>query len=506
MNCVSTLALVLSSLLPILWLACALITRVVKIPIACLISLFLASFGGLVIWHMPISIFFWSVLDGVAFAIWPILWAVFSALFAYQVTCVTGAIDGIKESLARISDDRAIQAIALAFCFGALLEGVAGFGTSVVIPAALLVSMGFAPYSAALTSLLANTVPVVYAAVGIPIIALGRVTGLSVASLTRSIAIQLLPIAIVVPVVIALVLKTPPVRLGPAVGAGLVFGLTQTLVAWHIGPELPAILAPLVTLVFLIIYTRLAEPKLPYQPRLSSAGSLKFLGCWAPYILLVILVLVTRIVPDLRGILTSKPFLWVFPEKAIGKTITLDILYTPGSLIFLSTILGGLFIGARLYSFKKAFANAAVQVVPTIMITISMVTMANVMSSAGMTSFLARQLASSLGNWFPLLSPAVGALGTFLAGSDTASNVLFGNLQVNTAGSIGASTIWLAAANATGATGGKLLSLQNLTLAASGIGRPGEEATLLRRTVFYCLAYLIFLGLIVYIGSMGISG
>jgi lactate permease len=246
----------LSSIVPLLWLCYALIFRVTKPHIACIISLLITIFGSIYVWRTPGSTVVWSIIDGVISSLYPIIWTIFSALFTYRLICEINAIEGIKRSLSVISDNRLTQALIVAFCFGSLLEGIAGFGTSVIIPSAILLSLGFPPYQSAMISLISNTVPVVYAAVGVPVMALARVTGMSLKALSGIIGLQLFPVTLIVPFFIKEILKIPADIILIS-GTGLVFALTQSLTGWYIGPELPAILAPFVTISFLIVYTRI---------------------------------------------------------------------------------------------------------------------------------------------------------------------------------------------------------------------------------------------------------
>jgi lactate permease len=490
--------LILTTILPLFWLGYALISKIVKPYVACLISLVITSLGAIFVWKMQCNIFLWSIIDGIIFSFCPILWTIFSALFTYRLICEVGAIEGIKKSLSLIAKDLLIQALVVALCFGSLLEGLAGFGTSVIVPSAILVSLGFSLYQSALIPLISNTVPVVYAAVGVPIIALARVTNLPLGILTRMIAIQLLPVTVIIPFLIKRELKIQGKFL-VILGSGIVFALSQTLIAWYIGPELPAILAPFATILFLIFYSRLNKEKTEKSDLVFDP---KDLLSWIPYVLIVVFILITRFSPKITTILTKFPFSINYPIEVLEKTIKIDFIYTPGTIILISSIIGGLVLRAKFSDFKRAFIGTILQMIPTILIMVSMVVMSNITGYSGMTKFLSNILVYTFGRFFPFISPLLGALGTFLGGSDTTSNVLFGNLQVEAARSIKVSELWLASANATGATGGKLVSLQNLTLAASGIGKSGEEGTLMRFILPYFIFYLLVMGLTIFIGSM----
>ncbi len=490
------LLMLLSAVIPLLWLCYALIFRVTKPYLACIISLLVTILGAIFFWDVTINIIYWSIIDGIVSSLYPIIWTIFGALFTYRLICETEAIDGIKRSLSGISDKKIIQALIIAFCFGALLEGIAGFGTSVIVPSAILLSLGFPLYQSAIVSLLSNTIPVVYAAIGVPVIALARVTNLPIKALSGTIGLQLFPVTLLIPFFIKRELKESA-SIFLLLGTGFSFAITQSLVGWYIGPELPAILASFFTIGFLILYLRLVEKR-----NIKEKVSKEDLRPWVPYILIVLLILITRFSKGMSEILTSYPLSLTLRLEPINKSIKIDPLYTPGTLILISTIIGGLILNARLIDYKKALLGTLIQILPTISIITSMMAMANIMSYAGMTKFLAIKLIQIFGSFYPFISPFLGAIGTFLGGSDTASNVLFGTLQTEAGKSIGVPQVWLASANASGATGGKLISLQNLTLAVSGINKKGEEGKLMRIIFPYSLIYLVIMGLIVYIGAI----
>lgn len=490
------LLMLLSAILPLLWLCYALVSRITKPYLACIISLLITMLGATSIWNITINTIYWCMIDGVISSLYPIIWTIFGALFTYRLICEINAIEGIKRSLSNISDKKIIQALIIAFCFGALLEGIAGFGTSVIVPSAILLSLGFPPYQSAIVSLLSNTVPVVYAAIGVPVIALARITNLPIKTLSGTIGLQLFPVTLLIPFFIGRELKES-VSIFLFLGTGITFAITQSLVGWYIGPELPAILAPFFTIGFLILYLRLVE-KRSFKEKVSRRD----LKAWIPYILIVLLILITRFSKSINELLTSHPLSFTLRLEPIDKSIKIDPLYTPGTLILISTVIGGLILKARLIDYKKALLGALIQVLPTISIITSMMIMANIMSYAGMTKLLAIKLIRIFGNFYPFVSPFLGAIGTFLGGSDTASNVLFGALQTEAGKNIGISQVWLASANASGATGGKLISLQNLTLAISGINKKGEEGELMKIIFPYSLIYLVIMGLVIYIGAI----
>lgn len=495
----------------------------------CSIGMLLAGLLAVLLWGLSPWKVLLGMLDGFAFALWPILWVILAALFTYNLAVDTGSIRVISATLATVSSDRTIQALILAFAFGAFLEGVAGFGTAVAIPASIMMSVGFNSFSAALTCLIANTIPVVFAGVGIPIIALAQVADLPLQEVTRAITIQLAPVTLLVPLLIVGIVSRSRQEfkkgVTPALIAGTAFALVQTLVAIYLGPELPAITASLVTLLVVAMYGRMdkkvkvaksngAESKeqradvarVTSNRKEAQLVPLTFgdqIRAWFPYSVLLILILATRLEPHIRSILTVPPFVLsyrLYPGPG-GAEGTIDLLYTPGTLMFVAALLGGTVQGVGIKQMATVFAQTFRQLVPTMVTVMTMVAMAKVMGYSGMISMLASATAAAAGTAFPFFAPLVGALGTFLTGTDTGSNVLFGLLQKQTASQLSLNQVWLVAANGSGATGGKMISPQSLAVAAAATGLIGQEGRLFRGALGYALLYSLMMGFYIWIGA-----
>lgn len=485
----------------------------------CFTSLVLTAIIALTAWKMPGVFVLQSVVEGVLTGFWPILWVIIAAMYTYNVTVATGGMDTIKSTLAKISPDRRIQALILAFSFGGFLEAAAGFGTAVAIPASLLAGIGFNPIFAAIICLVANTVPVAFGGVGIPVITLAQVAELDLLAVTASIAYQLIIFIIILPFALVLLLtksfKSLKDVLGACLVSGVLFALFQTITAVYIGPEVAAIIGSLASLAGTIIYVRIFPLKniwlFPGESQATNKANIainsdKEIGlaaAWMPYIILFILIMSINLVPSLK-FLGKAPFasslqLYFGPG---GKPATFQWLTTPGTLMLISAIIGGLVQKASLEQLFSIFLRTIKQLLPTIGTVLSIVSMAKIMGYSGMISSVAIALANAAGPIYPFVAPMIGALGTFVTGSDTSSNILFGVLQKQVALQIGKDPVWIAAANATGASAGKMISPQSIAIAASATGLEKHEGQILNSTLLYCLIYALLLGAEVFIVSL----
>ncbi|QJR22693.1 L-lactate permease [Brevinematales bacterium NS] len=455
-----------------------------KTYVVTLFVLFVTTVLAIIGWQASWSLIGFSYLEGTIIAILPILWVILMAVFTYEVGVRTQSMEKIQNFLEKISPEKAIQAILIAFGFGGFLESVAGFGTAVAIPTAMLVSIGFQPIKAIVISLVANSVPVAFGALGIPVIVLSRITDLPLSGLTPAIAWQLFPFSFLIPVVIAILSsdekKLPFHVWGEALLFGAVFTLIQTTVALFVGPELVAVLASLGVLITgVLLRWKEVKKELP-----SLAKPM------APYGFLLVLVLLTRLVPLPQ--IRSFPF--VISWSSEGHSITIEWLTTPGTLLLIATLFGGIIQGVSGKKLWEAFLSSLVKLKSSMLTILSIVIMAKVMGNTPMVSDLSKALAVLSGPLFPFVSPLLGALGTFVTGSDTSSNILFGKLQRDTAKSLSLDPTWLAAANTSGATAGKMISPQSISVATSATGLQGSEGKILSRSLWFCLGYVGLLG------------
>ena len=505
----------LVAILPILWLFLSLGVLKLSTPVACAIGLGMSVILAVTGWDFTPLLVFQAVLDGAAFAFFPILWVIFTALFTYSLAVETQAMNSIKALLASISRDRRIQALLIAWGFGGFMEAVAGFGTAVAIPLAILVSLGFAPFPAAVVCLLANTVAVAFGVVGIPVITLAWITDLPVTELATQITLQLTMFVFIVPAVIVMAVTGSVHGMTGvwvhALGAGASFGLVQFLTAKYIGPELPAILGSLAACGTMVVLAKRLPPATPWlfpheQGMASGADTpakdhLAFgvqMKAWSPYLVLLVLVLASRMVEPLHALLAKATTSHAIYTGPGGKPLTIAWLLTPGTLVLLAALLGGRIQGASFAAMLRLSGATLKSMSKSTTTIVCIVALAKVLGYSGMIHSVAVSLADLTGRFYPLAAPLLGMLGTFITGSDTSSNILFGQLQKQVALSIGVSPIWIAAANTSGACIGKIVSLQSIAIAGISANLAGKEGALLIVCLRYALPFIAGLCLLVY--------
>ena len=504
----------LSPVIPIAWLLVSL--GFLKMPAykACLIGLAISVLEATSLWKMDYVLATKAVFEGSVFALLPIIWVIVAAFFTYNISLHTGAIHHIKKFMSSLSGDRRIQALLIAWGFGGFLESVAGFGTAVAVPAALLMALGFEPFLAAVLCLFANTIAVAFGVVGIPVNTLAQITELPVLPISLAIVWQLTPFVLLVPMLIVISITKSLKGLHgvwlTTLISGTSFALAQVVVAKYVGPELPAIIGSIVAFLATVLSAKVSPPAQDWKfPREREVITLftnteairvkEQMVAWMPYILLLIFVLLTsKLVPVLNGPLGQMKSAWLIYDGTGGKPLTMQWLLTPGTLVLGSAIVGGLIQGASLLQLAKLFAETVCQLRKTAVTIMSIVSMAKVLGYSGMIASIATTLAGVTGPYYPLFAPAIGALGTFITGSDTSANILFGLLQKQTALQLGIDPIWIAAANTSGACIGKLVSPQSIAIAAIATGLTGKEGELLAVTVKYAVGFLIALGVITY--------
>ncbi|SKA93103.1 lactate permease [Caloramator quimbayensis] len=500
----NSFVLFLIAIIPIVWLMVSL--GVLKMPAykTCTATLILTVILSIFVWKMPAFNSLSAVLEGIALGLWPISIVIISAIFTYNLALHTKSMETIKKMLSSITTDKRIQVLILAWGFGGFLEAVAGYGTAVAIPASILSAMGFEPIFAAVICLIANTVPTAFGAVGIPVTTLSKVANLNVGTLSYAVSLQLLIFIILIPLVLIIITTRSIKGLKGVVGisllSGISFGIPQVFAAKYLGAELPALLGSICSMAVTIFIAKKFHSS---DAKKESGVSFKegFLA-WLPYILVSIFIIATS--PLFIGI-----------SNALGHIKTSIVIYkgegaqpfvfkwiaTPGVLIIIAAVIGGLIQGAKLGEIVKVFNKTLNQLTKSTITVLAIVALAKVMGYSGMITSIAKVLVSSTGRFYPLISPIIGALGTFVTGSDTSSNVLFGALQTEVAKSIGVNPYILAAANTSGATAGKMISPQSIAVATSATGLIGSEGKIFNSTVKFCLGYVIILGILVYILS-----
>ena len=450
----------------------------------------------------------WAFAEGVLKAIFPILIVILMALFSYNVLLESKQIEVIKQQFTNISSDKRIQVLLIVWGFGGLLEGMAGFGTAVAIPAAILIGLGFSPRFSALVSLIGNSVATGFGAVGIPVITLAKeVFGTAVTSeqthaVAGDVVIQLGFLMFLVPFVILMLTDTSKKYLVPniilsAVVGGLSLGV-QFVAAYFIGAETPAILGSIACIVFIVLYAKMTEKKDTPADKVISMGQMA--KAWAVYGFILFFIIMASplsgpISGFLKSTLVSKIHLPIYKD---GIYFSFGWLSNAGLMLFLGAFIGGLVQGVSAGKLFQILGQTLVKMKASGITVICLVAMSAIMSHSSMIAVIAKGLVDATGTFYPLVAPLVGAIGTFATGSDTSSNILFGKLQASVADQLNMDKSWLAAANTAGATGGKIISPQSIAIATAACEQQGQEGAFLRSAMPYAIAYVIIAGITVY--------
>jgi L-lactate transport len=464
---------------------------------------------------MPVNLVSSATVYGMAFGLWPIGWVVFAAVLLYRVTLESGKFEVLKDSIAHLADDRRLQVLLIAFAFGAFVEGAAGFGTPVAVAATMLAGLGFSPFYAAAICLLANTAPVAFGSIAIPIVTLAGTTGLPLDRLSAGVGRICAPVSLFIPAYLIFVMsgwKALRAVLPAALLCGLVFGGMQFAVSNFVGPQLTDIIASLCAIGALVVLFHIWKPKdvargirggLPH-----TAGQL-FLA-WGPYILLVICVLFWGY-PPVTAWLASKNILFPWPglhnmiqrvppvvakPSAYGATFNFSWLSASGTAVLLAAILGSFVAGLSPVRFARVIGHTAKQLALAELTLAAVLAIAYVMNYSGATATLGLAF-SATGVTFPFFSAWLGWLGVFLTGSDTSANALFGTLQVVTATKLSMNQVLMASVNSAGGVMGKMISLTSVAVASAATSMKREEETLLFRfTLKHSLILTSVIGLL----------
>ncbi|WMJ80848.1 L-lactate permease [Clostridium sp. MB40-C1] len=499
-------ALFFIALIPIVWLIVSL--GVLKMPAhkTCSATLVLTIILAIMVWKMPVFHAVSAALEGVALALWPIMIVIIAAVFTYNLSLHTKSMDIIKKMLSNITTDKRILVLIIAWGFGGFLEAVAGYGTAVAIPASILAAMGFEPLFAAIICLIANTVPTAFGAIGIPISTMAKLTGLDVNVLSYYAGLQLFPFIILITFILV-VLTTRSVKgikgvFGVTLVSGVAFAVPELLSAKYMGAELPSLIGSVCSMAATIIVTKIFYKNTAGKSEGTVSSSQAF-KAWLPYILIFIfMIFSSKLFPNINHALsTIKTSVKIYTGQG-AEAYVFKWIATPGTLIIIAAFIGGMVQGAKFSEIVNILFKTINQMTKSAITVISIVALAKVMGYSGMINSIATVLAIITGSFYPFIAPIIGALGTFVTGSDTSSNVLFGKLQVDVANSIGVNATWLAAGSATGATAGKMISPQSIAVATAATGLAGAEGKILNKTIKFCIGYVVLLGVVVYIGSL----
>lgn len=563
-----------ASIPPILLAVCLAVLRIApwKSAIVGAASAFVLAW---VVWGMPLGLTMAAATHGMAFGLWPICWIVFSSVMFYNLSVESGDFDVMRRSLARLTNDRRIQILLVAFCFGALIEGIAGFGAPVAITAAMLAGLGFEPIMAAVLALIANTAPVAFGSLGIPVTTLGGLlapmlgedTQTTTRALSAMVGRQLPFFSLVIPAYLVVLYAgwSRMMVVFPAVlTAGLTFAIGQFLVSNFVGPELTDTLAALLSLASVALLLKFWQPSDSYADAIATtAGTIRDTSgrvwrAYATYGILIVTVLIgqignfagmsqlrppanvtallrcgqigNRLCPDpwigdpasvapqgfrfpvwefswpgAYNMVDGKPAPLVVREAPVVEssapyplTYRLDFLGTAGTLVLFASFIALIpmvMTGSRAGILAAAFLKTLRQLRLPIVTIAFILSIATVMNYSGMTSSMALALAQT-GWLFPFFSAWLGMLGVFLTGSDTASNTLFGPLQATTARISGLDPILMGATNSSAGVMGKMISPQNLSVGAAGVGAVGREGEIFAKVILHSLVLTTLMGLL----------
>jgi lactate permease len=569
----SLLVTALVAMLPLLTLFVLLGVVRMRAWLASLIALAVAVLVAVIAYAMPVGQALLAATEGAAFGFFPILWIVINAIWIYNMTVVTGHFDVLRRSFTSVSDDARIQAVIVAFCFGALLEALAGFGTPVAITTVMLMALGFRPLKAAAVSLVANTAPVAFGALATPITTLASVSGLPEHALSQMVGRQTPILGIFVPMALVFIIdrgKGVRETLPATLACGFAFAITQFVTSNYISTQLTDIVASLVSALVVVLLLRVWQPANRYveadtegdvlagagtgaaaQAAASTgapaatpaaaragregAGSDHPIGegvgtgeefaardvaardsrsdvmkAYAPYVI-VVLVFVVAQLPGIKDLLAAK---WANPsftwpglqlQTPDGKPSTIPTfrfnrLGATGTLVLIAGIITIPVIGISWGKAVRVYGQTYKQLAAAILTVMAVLALAYVMNASGQTSTLGSWLAAS-GGLFAVLSPILGWLGVAVTGSDTSSNSLFGALQVSAARQAGLNPLLMAASNSSGGVLGKMISPQNLAIAAGAVAMAGKEGDIFRRVLGWSVAFLAFMCVLVYLQS-----
>jgi len=511
--------------IPIFFLFWALAVKRMKGHIAGLLTLLITIIISITVYRMPVGTALSAAALGMVNGLFPIGWIILTAVFLFNLTVASGQFEVIKSSISALSPDRRIQALLIAFCFSAFMEGVAGQGAPVAVAAAMLIGLGFPALPAAVICLVANTPPVPFGPVGVPTIMMSTMTGYPAATMARAIGLDMAFMALIIPffmVVVMVGFKQAKEVLPAALVAGISYALASMAVSTWLGPELPAITASVVSLVTLVVFIRFWQPKTVWSFPGDSEAARKASGqtysagqifkAWSPFLILMLVMGFwgTPIFKDCAN-KTLKWFVlfphWPWLDGIVLRTAPIvpkptvypasyrwEWFTAAGTAMMISSLISMIVAGISPATGIKVFAKTFRQLQYTLITLASVLGIGFLANYSGMSFTLGLAFAAYTGMAFPIFSPVIGLVGVFLTGSVTSSAALFGKLQQVTAQSLGMNPILTTSASLFGSVMGKLISPQSIAVACAAVGLAGRETDIFRKTLKYSL---ILLGIVV---------
>ena len=447
-------------------------------------------------------------------SIWPICLVIIAAVFTYNLVVYTKNIDIIKNLLSSVSRDKRILILIIAWGFGAFMEGMAGFGTAVAIPASILVGLGFEPIFAAMVCLVANTTPVAFGSIGVPEVTAAGIAGLNSHEIALYTIFQTAFVSILVPFMVVYMAgrnsKVRGIKIFKGIGfitliAGLSFAVTQYITAKFISSELPSMLGAVVCMAFIILLTKIIKVE-NSQFNIGTAkvqekiGLKKIFTALSPFIfILIFLIITSSLFPSInKSLATVKTSVIIYTGKN-AKPYTFFWILTPGVQIIIATFIGGFIQKCHLREIICILLKTIRQMSKTIITITTVIVAAKIMGYSGMIQIIANFVVNVTGNFYPLVASFLGSIGTFVTGSATSSAVLFAKLQYNVASVLNINPTWLVAANITGSTAGKIISPQSIAVATAAVGVSGKESEILSGVIKYYTVFIIVYGITTYL-------
>jgi lactate permease len=513
---------------------------------AALISLGVAILVAIIVYGMPVGQTFLSASEGATFGLFPIMWIVVNALWIYNMTVATGHFAVLRRSFARVSDDQRVQAVIIAFSFGALIEALAGFGTPVAISAVMLIALGFRPLRAAAVALVANTAPVAFGAIAIPITTLAETSGLPKDDLGAMVGRQTPFLALIVPLIlVGMVDGRRGVRQTwpAALVGGVAFAVGQFVTSNYISVELTDIIASLLSALAVVGLLRVWQPSEPMvaeaepgaRPAVAGAEShdpaleaevarregtrpdprIEIARAYLPYLIIIAIFAIAQI-GFIKDWLMKSPqtaeFAWpglhvvnTKGEPLMSLTFTFNWLPAAGTLLLIAGVITMLVLRMGPGRAVRVYGQTLDHLKWAILTVAAVLALAYVMNQSGQTITIGTWAAGA-GGFFAFLAAAIGWLGVAVTGSDTSSNALFGALQVTAAKGAGLSQTLLAAGNSSGGVLGKMISPQNLAIGAAAVGMGGREGDIFRTVLKWSLLLILLMCVLVYLQSKGVLG
>jgi lactate permease len=516
--CHNRLASVLIAIVPILFIFWALVIRKMKGYQASLLAIGIALLIAILVFGMPVPLALLSTANGAMYGLFPMCWIILPAVFLFNLTVRSGQFNIIRQFLASITADRRIQALLIAFSFGSFLEGTAGFGAPVAITAAMLTGLGFNPLYAAGICLIANTAPVAFGTIGIPINVASQVTGLPEQAISEMVGRTLPFLSALLPFYLVMLMagfRSAKEVAPAALVSGLSFAIIQALSSNYLGPALPDVLAGIGSIICLLLLLRRWRPasiwrfpdeKGEPEGHMPAYSGRQLLWALSPFIVLTIIIITWGLPPVKEWLTATGTLSFEVPGlhnairdlsgHPIPHIYRLNYLSAAGTAIGIAALLSLALSGLKPAEGWQVFRATVYQLRYPFLSIAAVLAFAYLMNDSGITLTIARSLAGS-GILFPFFAPLLGWLGVFITGSDTSSNALFGKLQAATATSIGVDPVVTVAANVSGGVVGKMISPHSIAIAAAAGGLVGRESELFRFTVRHSFILLFLICLLV---------